>query len=106
MFARLDHLKLKKDGEAQFAKIFEDEVIPILAKQEGFRHALTLTAKERSEITEITFWSKRQNAENYNSTVYPQVLKSLSSVIVGTPEVKTFAVTSSTLRKSPAGQTT
>jgi heme-degrading monooxygenase HmoA len=105
MFARLDHLKLKKDAEAQFAKIFEDEVIPILAKQEGFRHALTLSAKERSEVTGITFWSKRQNAENYNTTVYPEVLKSLSSVIEGTPEVKTFVVTSSTLRKSPAGQT-
>ncbi|MCI0446575.1 antibiotic biosynthesis monooxygenase [bacterium] len=106
MFARIVHMKLKKDAEAQFAKIFETEVVPVLAKQEGFRHSLTLSAKERSEVTGITFWSKRQNAENYNSTVYPEVLKSLSSVIDGTPEVKTFVVTSSTLRKNPAGQTT
>jgi heme-degrading monooxygenase HmoA len=106
MFARIVHMKLKKDAEAQFAKIFETEVVPVLAKQEGFRHSLTLSAKERSEVTGITFWSKRQNAENYNSAVYPAVLKSLSSVIDGTPEVKTFVVTSSTLRKNPAGQTT
>ncbi len=106
MFARIVHMKLKKDAEAQFAKIFETEVVPVLAKQEGFRHSLTLSAKERSEVTGITFWSKRQNAENYNSTVYPEVLKSLSRVIDGTPEVKTFVVTSSTLRKNPAGQTT
>jgi hypothetical protein len=98
-------MKLKKDAEVEFAKIFENEVVPVLAQQEGFRHALTLSAKERSEVTGITFWSKRQNAENYNSNVYPQVLKSLSSVIDGTPEVKTFVVTSSTLRKNPAGQT-
>jgi hypothetical protein len=98
-------MKLKRDAEAQFAKIFENEVVPVLAQQEGFRHALTLSAKERSEVTGITFWSKRQNAENYNSNVYPEVLKSLSSVIDGTPEVKTFVVTSSTLRKNPAGQT-
>jgi hypothetical protein len=98
-------MKLKKDAEAQFAKIFENEVVPVLAQQEGFRHSLTLSAKERSEVTGITFWSKRQNAENYNSNIYPEVLKSLSSVIDGTPEVKTFVVTSSTLRKNPAGQT-
>jgi heme-degrading monooxygenase HmoA len=106
MFARLVHMKLKKDAETAFTKIFQDEVIPILTKQEGFRHVLMLSAKERSEATAISFWSKRQNAENYNNASYPAVLKSLSSVIEGTPEVKTFVVTSSTLRKSPAGQTT
>jgi heme-degrading monooxygenase HmoA len=105
MYARLVHMKLKKNAEAEFTKIFENEVIPILTKQEGFRHALTLSAKERSEVTAISFWSKRQNAENYNDTAYAEVLKSLSSVMDGTPEVKTFAVTSSTLRKSPVGQT-
>ena len=106
MYARLVHMKLKKDSEAKFAKIFENEIVPILSKQEGFRHALTLSAKERSEVTGITFWNKRQSAENYNDAAYSEVLKSLSSVIDGTPEVKTFVVTSSTLRKSPAGQPT
>jgi heme-degrading monooxygenase HmoA len=104
MYARLIYMNLKKDVEAEFAKIFEQDVVPILSKQAGFRHALTLLAKERSEVTEITFWSKRQNAEDYNNTEYSEVLKSLSTVIEGTPEVKTFVVTSTTLRKNPAGQ--
>jgi heme-degrading monooxygenase HmoA len=105
MYARIVRMKLKKDADAEFARIFENEVIPILSQQEGFRHALTLVAKESSEVTGISFWNKRQFAENYNNTHYAAVLKSLDSVIDGTPEVKTFVVTSSTLRKSPAGQT-
>jgi heme-degrading monooxygenase HmoA len=104
MYARLDNIKLKKDAAEEFAKIFETQVIPILSKQEGFRHALNLVTRDRTEVTGISFWTKRQNAENYNNTDYAEVLKSLSNVIDGTPEVKNFIVASSTLRKNQAVQ--
>lgn len=104
MYARLVNMKLKKDALEEFAKIFETQVIPILSRQEGFRHALTMVTRDRAEVTAISFWSKRQNAEDYNDTDYPEVLKTLAKVIDGTPEVKTFIVASSTLRKNPAVQ--
>lgn len=104
MYARLDNMKLKKDAAEEFAKIFETQIIPILSKQEGFRHALNLVTRDRTEVTGISFWSKRQNEENYNDTDYAKVLKSLSNVIDGTPEVKSFIVASSTLRKNSAAE--
>jgi heme-degrading monooxygenase HmoA len=104
MYARLVNLKLKKDAAEEFAKIFETQVIPILSKQEGFRHALNLLTRDRTEVTGISFWTKRQHAESYNDTDYAEVLKCLSKVIDGTPEVKTLIVASSTLRKNLAVQ--
>jgi quinol monooxygenase YgiN len=104
MYARLVSMKLKNDAVEEFAKIFETQVIPILSKQEGFRHAITLVSRDRTEVTGISFWTKRQNAENYNDTDYAEVVKTLSKVIEGTPEVKSFIVASSTLRKNSVAQ--
>jgi hypothetical protein len=49
--------------------------------QNGFRDETSLLAPERSEVTAISFWDKRENAEEYNRTAYPGVVKSLSKVI-------------------------
>lgn len=104
MYARIVSMKLKAGAASGFTHTFEDEVIPVLRKQNGFRDETSLLAPERSEVTAISFWDKRENAEEYNRTVYPGVVKSLSKVIEGTPEVRTFEVSNSTFHKIAAGQ--
>jgi len=104
MYARIVNMKLKKDAYAEFTKTFENEVVPMLRKQNGFRDEISLLTPEHSEATGISFWNVKENAEEYNRTIYPQVLKSLSNVIEGTPIVKTFEVSSSTFHKIAAGQ--
>src|ERR1043166_9943189 len=96
MYARIVNMKLKNDGAKQFGHTFETDIIPILRKQNGFRDEISLLASERSEVTGISFWNMKENAEEYNRLKYPEVLKSLSKVIEGTPEVKTFNVSNST----------
>jgi len=103
MYARIVNMKLKKDGQTEFTKTFENEVVPMLRKQNGFRDEVSLLAPERSEVTGISFWNMRENADEYNRTMYPQVLKTLSKVIEGTPEVKSFEVSNSTFHKIAAG---
>jgi heme-degrading monooxygenase HmoA len=104
MYARIVNMKLKKDAYTEFTKTFENEVIPMLRKQNGFRDEVSLLAPERSEVTGISFWNVRESADEYNRTTYPQILKTLSKVIEGTPEVKTFEVSSSTFHKIVSGQ--
>jgi heme-degrading monooxygenase HmoA len=106
MYARIVNMKLRKDGHTEFAKTFENEVIPMLRKQNGFRDEVSLLAPERLEVTGISFWNKKETADEYNRTTYPEVLKSLSKVIEGTPEVRSFEVSSSTFHKIVAGQPT
>jgi heme-degrading monooxygenase HmoA len=104
MYARIVNMKLKKDAQSEFTKTFETTVLPMLRKQDGFRDEISLLAPERSEVTGISFWNKKENADDYNRTTYQDVIKSLSRVIEGTPDVKAFEVSNSTFHKIAAGQ--
>jgi quinol monooxygenase YgiN len=94
-FARNVHFQIKNGKEKEFTTLFENEVIPMLRKQNGFRNELTLVNPDGA--VGISLWEDRKSAEAYNTSTYPQILAKLNPVIVGTPTVKTYDVTASTL---------
>ena len=102
MFARQVTMKLKTNSATELSRIADNDIIPILRKQKGFRDETILVAPERSEVIANSFWDTREDAEAYNRTGYPEVLKTLSSVIEGTPTVKTFEFVTSTFQKAAA----
>jgi len=95
-------MKLKANSAPEFARVIENEILPLLRKQQGFRDEITFVAPERSEAVAISFWETKENAEAYNRTGYPEILKSLAKVIEGTPKVETFELSNSTLHKLAA----
>ncbi len=99
MFGRQVTLKLKADSATELNRIAEAEILPILRKQKGFRDETTFIAPERSEAIFDSFWDTKADADAYSRTAYPEVLKTLSNVIDGTPIVKTFEFASSTFRR-------
>jgi hypothetical protein len=68
----------------------------MLRKQKGFKDEITLLAAERNEAVAISFWDKKEDAEVYNREKYPEILKTLSKVVEGTPKVESFEVANST----------
>jgi heme-degrading monooxygenase HmoA len=96
MYTRNVSMKLKADSAKEFTRMLENEVIPVLRKQKGFKDEITLVAPERNEAVAISFWDKKENAEAYNREKYPEILKTLSRVVDGTPKVETFEVANST----------
>ncbi len=102
MFARHVTMKLKANSGAEFNRIIENEVLPLLRKQKGFRDEITFIAPERSDAVAISFWDTKADAQAYNSTGYPELLKTLSTVVEGTPTVETFEVSNSTFHKIAA----
>jgi heme-degrading monooxygenase HmoA len=96
MYTRNVSIKLKADSAKEFTRMLENEVIPVLRKQKGFKDEVTLVAPERNEAVAISFWDKKENAEAYNREKYPEILKTLSRVVDGTPKVETFEVANST----------
>ena len=104
MFGRQVTLKLKANSATELNRIAEDEILPILRKQKGFRDETTFIAPERSEAIVNSFWDTKADAEAYGRTAYPEVLKTLSNVIDGTPTVKTFEFASSTLQQVAASR--
>jgi quinol monooxygenase YgiN len=95
-FARNVHFQIKPGKEKEFNTLFENEVIPMLRKQSGFQNELTLV--NPNGAIGVSVWNDRKSAEAYNTSTYPQILEKLNPVIVGTPKVETFDVTTTTLR--------
>jgi heme-degrading monooxygenase HmoA len=96
MYTRNVSMKLKPNSEKEFTRTLENEVIPMLRKQKGFKDEITLVAPERNEAVAISFWDRKEDAEAYNREKYPEILKNLSKVVEGTPRVESFEVANST----------
>jgi heme-degrading monooxygenase HmoA len=99
MFARQVTLKLKGDSIAEFPRIIENTILPLLQRQKGFRDEITLLNTELSEAIGISLWDTEEDAEVYNRTGYPEVAEALSEVLIGTPTVQVFEVANSTFHK-------
>jgi len=54
------------------------------------------------DVNAISLWDNKEQAEAYNATGYPEVLKSLNKVLDGAPRVRVSDVISSTLHKTAA----
>ena len=102
MFARHVTMKLKSNLVVELPRIIESDVLPLLRKQKGFRDEISFVSPERSLAVGISLWDTKEDAEAYNGAGYPNVLKTLSKVLEGTPTVETFEVANSTLHKIAA----
>jgi hypothetical protein len=102
MYARIVTLNLKSNQLNGFKEALDKRVIPMLRKQNGFKDEITFVGPSGTEVRTISFWDKKEDAEAYNSAIYPEVLKVLANVIEGTPQIKTYDVVSSTFHQMPA----
>jgi len=102
MFVRNVIMKLKANTAPEFGRLIENDILPLLRKQPGFRDEITLVAPERSEALAISFWETKENCETYERTAYPEVLKIIATVVEGTPKVETLVLATSTLHKLAA----
>jgi len=102
MFARNVTLHLKPNSAAEFTRKVENDVLPVLRKQNGFRDEMTLLAADGADVVAISLWERKENADAYNRDAYPEVLRSLTTVIDGTPEIDSYEVSNSTFHKIAA----
>jgi hypothetical protein len=103
MFARNLAIHLKPNSLAEFTRIFDAEVLPMLRKQAGFRDEITFsTSPSGTDLTAISLWDTREHAEMYSTTAYPEVLKNLNKVLDGAPKVRVSDVISSTIHSTSA----
>ena len=100
MYARNVALHLKPNMLSDFTNTFDSNVLPILRKQKGFQDEITFAIAGGTDVVAISLWDTRESAEAYNTTGYPEVLKSLDKVLDGTPKVRVSDVISSTLHRA------
>jgi quinol monooxygenase YgiN len=90
------NFQIKTGKEKEFTTLFENEVVPMLRKQNGFLEEVTLVNPKNA--IGISLWDNRQSADTYQTATYPQVLAKLGSVIEGTPRVETYETASTYVR--------
>ena len=99
MFARNVSIHLKPNTLSDYTRAFEKEVLPLLRKQNGFKDEITFAGLGGVDVTAISLWENKTDAEAYNTNTYPQVLKTMARFIEGTPKVVTSDVVTSTFHK-------
>ena len=99
MVARKVTALLKPNSISRFSLLMEQQVIPMLRKQNGFQDVLTFFAPGADAVTAISLWDSDSNAEIYSRATYHEVLKRLAALLEGTPKVDTYDVLNSTFHK-------
>jgi hypothetical protein len=102
MFARSVSIHLKNKSLAEFTRLIEKHALPLLRKQKGFQDELAFVVPGGNEGVLISLWDEKRNADSYGRNAYPEVMKALSKVMEGTPEVRIFEVCNSTFHKIAA----
>jgi len=99
MFARNVSIHLKSNMLSDYTRTFDKDILPLLRKQKGFRDEITLSNPGSLDVIAISLWENRADAEAYNTSTYPEVLKTFARMLDGTPKVQTFDAVTSTLEK-------
>ena len=99
MFARNVSVHLKSDMLSEYGHVFENQILPLLRKQAGFKDEITFASPSGVDVTAISLWNNKADAEAYNTNTYPEVVRIFSKLIDGTPKVQTCEVVNSTFHK-------
>jgi hypothetical protein len=105
MFARNISIHLKSNMLSDYTRTFDKDILPLLRKQKGFKDEITFAGPGGVDVTAISLWENKADAEAYNTNAYPEVLKSMTRFIEGTPKVQTSDVVNSTFHKIAAHAT-
>ena len=90
MYARNISFRLKSNMQSDYTRTFENQILPLLHKQKGFKDEITLCNPGSADAISISLWENKSNADDYNTHTYPEVLKTLAKVVDGTPQVHTY----------------
>lgn len=103
MLARNVSIHLKSNMLTDYTRTFEKDVLPLLRRQHGFKDEITFAGAGGVDVTAISLWENKADADTYNTNTYPQVLKTMERFIDGTPKVHTSDVVNSTFHKIAVG---
>ena len=94
-FVRNLRIQLKPAKAQDFNKILTTDVLPLLKKQPGFAHELTMV-RDNNAVA-ISVWNDKASADKYIQTTYPTVMEKLTPFIEGQPVVENYDLTVASL---------
>jgi hypothetical protein len=96
MFARMvkGHIKPGKFDDA--TRLLENDVIPLLKRQHGFRDEVTFFNEGIDDGYAISFWDTKEDLDKYEREVYPEVRQRMVDIFEDQPLTMNFEVANST----------
>jgi hypothetical protein len=101
MYARNITFRLKSNMQSDYMSTLENQILPLLRKQKGFKDEIAFSNPGTLDAVSVSLWENKQSADDYNTNTYPEVLKTLSKIVDGTPQVHSFETVMSTFHHVP-----
>jgi hypothetical protein len=95
MFGRVTSIKLKPGSGVEFAKILEQELIPLFRKERDFLGLLAFILPDGTEALSLSLWDHRGSAEANRATGLSTV-RTMARVVLGNPTAQVYEVSNST----------
>jgi hypothetical protein len=94
MFARILEFVPKLEKRKEFVWVFNNKLLPILKKQDGFLDAQLLFQINSEKALATSFWTERTYAEPYEREWFPKVQEIMEPYLSTPITVKHFVVES------------
>ena len=101
MYARNITFRLKSNMQSDYMSTLENQILPLLRKQKGFQDEIALCNPGTLDAVSVSLWENKQSADDYNTNSFPEVLKTLSKIVDGTPQVHNYETVMSTFHHVP-----
>ncbi len=90
MIVRLTSFNVSPEQSEDVKKIYNQEVVPELRKQQGHVSYMLLEPMDSTEFISLTVWQSKADAEAYESSgKYKQLVGKIKGLI-GTPVLKSY----------------
>lgn len=89
--ARSVRFPIQKGTKAEFTNLFNDELLPILKKQDGFKNEIMLVNDDH--VVGVSVWNHVDALNKYASTTYPKLEAKLVTLMTGKPQIENFELT-------------
>ena len=78
MFARNVSFHLKSNMLSDYTRTLENEILPLLRKQKGFKDEIALSNPGSLwDVIAISLWENKASADAHNANAHPEVLRTL-----------------------------
>ena len=94
MWVRLALAKIKAESVDEFRKIWNDQLRPIIEKQDGFVDAMFLEPiSEEDDFISCTLWESKENGDAYEASgTYKEMVGKIAHTLAAPPVVKSYEV--------------
>ena len=96
MYVRMVKGQIKPGKYDSATRLLENDVIPLLKKQHGFRDEISFFNEGEKEGFAISFWDSKADLDKYEREVYPQVREKMVECFEDQPLARNFEVANST----------